>query len=57
MVSELTADVFPDRNDDRRRLEAYTNLYDVECSHGFVAMRLQLPKEPQHQPKCNPMAM
>ena len=45
MVSELAADLIPDRNDDRRRLEAYTDLYDVGCSHGFVAMRLELPKE------------
>ena len=57
MVSELAADLIPDRNDDRRRLEAYTDLYDVGCSHGFVAMRLELPKEAQQAAKSNPVAM
>ena len=45
MVSELAAALFPHRNDDRRRLEAYTVFYDVKCSRGFVTMRLELPKE------------
>lgn len=45
MVSELAADLLPDWNDDRRRLEAYTDLYDLGCSRGFVAMRLELPTE------------
>ena len=46
MVSDLAADLLPDRNDDRRRLEAYTQLYGgIACSRGFVAMRLELPKE------------
>ena len=45
MVSELAADLLPDRIDDRRRLQAYTDLYGVGCSLGFVAMRLELPKD------------
>ena len=45
MVSELAADLLPDWNDDRRRLEAYTHFYNIGCSRGFVAMRLELPKE------------
>ena len=57
MVSKLAADLLPDRNDDRRRLEAYTDLYGVGCSRGFVAMRLELPKEAQQAAKSNPVAM
>ena len=45
MVSELAADLLPDWNDDRRRPEAYTDLYDIGCSRGCVAMRLELLKE------------
>ena len=45
MVSELAADLLPDKTDDRHCLNAYTDLYGHGCARGFVAMRLEQPKE------------
>jgi hypothetical protein len=52
MVRELGTDLLPDTVGEEARIEVYKSIYgELQCSKGFVAMRMQLPA--QGQPSTN----